>query len=122
MNKRIKDMLIQMVFQKLVVVNGEDTDAELNLDIAKHVVEEEYKCKVVPIIKNVPDGKYYVYKYDDAMDFQEFSNPDDAVREAVKDICALVVSNNKIVKYDSIGDKRAYYVDQKSHKAMLVAL
>lgn len=130
----LEKQLVQVIYARVTLLNGRDTEEDLNMIISEKIAHEaltsEARDLIVETLHSERDKEemtskgVFVYTYGSITDFH-FSRHNtiaDAVREAVKLLDATILYNGDVITYDVIDDKSAYYVDENAKKVKVVTL
>ena len=127
--------LFTAVYQRVLYLNGEDTEEDLSMEIAENIINKNINSNpasklVSSVYASEPDtgdllqDGVFVYNYKNLSDwqFEEFDTIADAVRCAVNMIGAMIIYNGNNISYSTLNDKQAYYVDENDKKVKIVDL
>ena len=123
----VKTQLKHTLFEEITVLNGENTEESLNMEIANIIFEE--KAKRIKKSNIIMDGEVIgelleladcieneVYVFSNcgvkSLVFDKYSSIEDAVKAAVKIIDAKIICKGKVIRYDTLSDTEAFYVDE----------
>ena len=129
----VRVRLEQMLLVEITMLNGENTEEDLNMAIVKEIIKERLQQKESLILERFssendkaeiePNGVYvYVGGLLEDFSFERYNTMADAVRAAVNKVGAKVICEGCLVTYDTLNDTEAYYVDDKAGKVKLVKL
>lgn len=134
----VREQLIQVIFAEITLLNGDNTEEDLNMVISRTIADEKLKnTKLVTNksliaeqlesevdIEKIEPKNAWIYSEGttESWLFDKFDTIADAVRAAVKMINTKVICEGKIVTYDTLSDTEAYYIDNRDGKVKLVNL
>lgn len=130
----LKEQIVQVIFASVTVLNGEETEEDLNMAISEKILqsnlEEIKKNLITERLESEADSEeiiengVFVYSYESMSEwlFNKYSTMADAIRAAVKILNASVISNGKVITYDIIDNESAYYIDDNAGKMKIVNL
>jgi hypothetical protein len=135
----LKQQLTQVLFQEVAELNQDETSDEegLYMIIAQELAEErisnseianqiKLESEVIELRddenERVQEG-VWVYAPGNAVtwQFERYETIADAVRAAIHMINAVVLYKGEKIVYDSLDEKKAYYIDKKTKSAMIIA-
>jgi hypothetical protein len=141
----LKQQLTQVLFKEVAELNSNSSEAaDVNEDegglymiIAQELAERKIENAVITdqmklmteTIDVVQDTNetvekgVWVYAPGNAItwQFNRYSTIADAVRAAIRMINAVVLYNGEKIIYDSLDEKKAYYIDMRTKEARIIA-
>lgn len=130
----LESRVLQVLFKNVTVLNGEETEEDLNMLISEKIVQnnlDEIKKNLVVEqlssemdTEKLEDTGVFIYKYEslDNWKFTKHNTIADAVRAAIKDINVTIIYKGEVVTYDTLDSKSAYYIDNSCNKIKIVNL
>lgn len=132
----LERQLLQLIFVRVTALNGEETEADLNLVISENIMRDNLNDfiknnLVVETLKGEPDleekiidNGVFVYNYKSLINwsFNKYNTIADAVRAAIKTLNATIICNGKVITYDILDDESAYYIDTDDNKMKIVTI
>lgn len=120
----IKNTIMQIIFAEITVLNGDNTEEALNMLISEQIVEDISKGKTSELNKETTIDGAWVHTNNSLEDwvFERYDTVEEAIKHAVKMVNAKIISNGKLVMYDTLNDKEAYYLDNSENKLKVVAI
>lgn len=122
----VRNPIMQIIFAEIKVLNGDNTEESLNMSISEQIIadiskderNEKYKD-----YRECQDGAW-VHSNNSLEDwvFERYDTVEEAVKHAVKMVNAQVISDGRVVMYDTLSDKEAYYLDNCENKLKVVAI
>lgn len=130
--KQFKKQLIRIIAKQVSELNGEVNTEDLNMTIAKTIVNEKFKNSTfmdnVQILKGEKDNgivyKNKVWVYRDGIDkswvFEGFNTIAEAINKAVKLVNSVILLNGEELLFDMFDDNTAYYIEHNTGKVKVV--
>jgi hypothetical protein len=125
--------LEQILLVEITMLNGDNTEEDLNMAIAKEIMRDKLQQSESFIIERLDsevdtadikaNGVYvYVGGLIEELFFERFDTVADAIKTAVNKIDAKIICDGNIITYDILSDTEAYYIDEEVGKVKLVEL
>jgi hypothetical protein len=136
----MEEQILKFLITNVKILNGENTEEELNMAISKKILKEKVKKNEV-ICRDFGDGCIKTYKQEedkgdaietgawvysggilDSWVFDRHDTIAGAIKQAVRMINASVLIRGKALKYDTLDGETAYYVDEESNTVKTVRI
>lgn len=129
----VREWLEQILFEEITVLNGENTEEDLNMEIARELMNDKIEKVDALVMKTFetemdnnevkPNGAWlYAGGLVDELIFERYDTIASAIKAAVSLINAKIICDGNIVTYDILNDNEAYYVDDTVGKVKIVSL
>lgn len=113
----------------LEMINGENTDNELNEAIYESAIRPNlklvYPCKN-SVTRDKNDFSQWVWVYTNTsienLSMKAFETVEEAISAAVRTINSYVLYRGNVVEFDTIDDNTAYYIDNSTRAKKLVSI